>query len=224
MSARYGDLISSVRKQAHLIGNDPFTDDDLFVLLKESLGDTFVGVTYLQERFWSEESNVTVVDLAIAKPHNLFKVVAITGLSADGEPVLIDKEAKYSEVKIEQSQDEPLYLYAFRGENIVVSVDVPTDALLIFVRDPVTEASTSADVIDVPDSLLGLIVQRAIAKAEAHRDATKTEVLLRDCGYTMQRMKQAIETNENKDRKRVNAHYDGNRDDSRTYAVRTFDA
>lgn len=223
MSVTYNDLIKSVRRQAHLVGVEPFADADIFAMVKEALGDIFLGVTYLQERFWSNDASVTVTGKKFAKPSGLFRIIAITGTGAESEEIMIDKEAKYAEVHIERQQDTPANLYAFRGLNVEVSIDVPSNAVVMYIRDPCYNVTSQTATVDAPESMHGLIVQKAIAKAETHRDAAKSEIILRDYGYTMQRMKAGIETNEAKDRKRVNAHYDGERVNEYEL-VRPFDA
>jgi hypothetical protein len=235
----FATLITSVRAQAHLAGNVPYSDSDILQTLIQSAGDIFLGVPYLQERFWSETYVPTALSsgLSIPMPQGMYRMISIEGVDTDGNSVFIDKEAKWSEVVSERAvdltdEDEAPYerakIYAYRDGKIELSIELdPTgdnDITLTYVKDPLYGVDEVTDTVDFPASLIGAIVQKAVAKCENHTNGERGQVLLQDVGYTLQRMKAGIEINESKDRKRVGNEYNGSRKSSSSGFIRMNDA
>ena len=233
----FAALITSVRAQAHLVGQVPYSDSDIFRVLMESAGDIFIGVPYLQERFWSKTSVPTSLTsgYSLPIPDGNYRIVSIEGTDLDGNSVFIDKESNWHEVFSERAvdlddEDEAPYqradIYCYRNGNIELAteLDIAETVTITYIKDPLYGISSTSDELLFPESFVGMVVQKSVAKCENHTNGERGQVLLQDVGYTMQRMKSGVEINENKHRKRTSNEYNGSRSTSSTGFIRINDA
>jgi hypothetical protein len=181
----YGDAVTLLRGIAHLVGETPFTDEMLYGILQASVGELFIRMAPVQERYWVK--NLTLSGLGdvreIDKPDDFYRGIEFYGSSstATTTPEYTEwREANLKEVEDEVRRESGIdttdtrslqmqNLWADAGEKIRLSRAVD-DFEGKYVYDPSYQSSVigGSTVLGVPAHFYMIVVYLTASIIESH--------------------------------------------------------
>jgi len=185
----YADLISRVRAICHLVGDVPYTDNDLLAIVRDSIGEVFLSIPLFHEKFWSSGIGVsTAINPAardFSKPDDCWRIIRMQAVEDETSDVAYDfLEASLNEVDAEYRRDvdgdDPLEmetqnLFADIGNKIFLT-KVCTFATLYYIYDPVKKdmSATTASIASCPSALHMPVILLASSLVDAHTNAERS--------------------------------------------------
>jgi hypothetical protein len=185
----YDKMTEMVRSLTKLVGNVPFSNDNIFEFTRASLGEVFAVMGDLHDRYWSMVGLCSgAAGTLFVLPKGCTRVLTITEATGLDSALAGWREASLLEVLDRQAESDPPHLWAYGpGDgNISVTKSLITAPKVAYIKDPSFERPQGADLINLPQALIGAVLYKTAAKIEAKGNMERAQGLLADAAQTTQ--------------------------------------